>query len=400
MRLRTFESFWLLKNGLLYTYPSPQKNISTDVIVLGGGITGALISHAVLKLGYKTLLLDKGDIALGSTSATTSMLQYEIDEPLYKLAKKIGEAEAAKCYRAGIDAINDLDVLIKQEKIDCGFQRQKSLYLAHNAKASTWLYKEFEIRNKYKLGVKWLTAGEIKDTYGLVSFGGILSNTAASMDAYECAHELIRNNVKKGLQVYDQVEIKKVNHLPRSIQLKLQNGKSIHAKKIIYCTGFESVQMIDDHIADLHSTFACVSEVGIKINSNLNKILVWDTKDPYLYMRTTDDGRLLVGGVDSPHKSAQFMETSKEKKSKKLIRQLKQLSPTTNFVEDINWAGVFGSTKDGLPYIGAHPSFANAYFVLGFGGNGITFSVQGMDIITQLLKRQDSEISYYYRFGR
>ena len=82
MRLRTFESFWLLKNGLLYSYPSLQENIESEIVVVGGGITGALTSHALMEKGYKVLLIDKRDIAQGSSSATTSMLQYEIDVPI------------------------------------------------------------------------------------------------------------------------------------------------------------------------------------------------------------------------------------------------------------------------------------------------------------------------------
>ncbi|MCH5683688.1 FAD-dependent oxidoreductase [Niabella sp. W65] len=116
MRLRTYESFWLLKNGLIYTYPSVQQNLTTDIIVLGAGITGALLSDALVKEGYKTLLLDKSDIALGSTSATTSMLQYEIDVPLYQLEEKIGSDAAVKCYKAGVAAIRELDDLINKEK--------------------------------------------------------------------------------------------------------------------------------------------------------------------------------------------------------------------------------------------------------------------------------------------
>ena len=140
MRLRTFESFWLIKNGLLCSYPSLKENLETEIAIIGGGITGALIAYALLEEGYKVVLLDKRDIGQGSTSATTSMLQYEIDVPMYELAEMIGEDGAAACYKAGIDAINDLEKIIKKEKIDCGFEKKRSLYLAHNKKAAKWLY--------------------------------------------------------------------------------------------------------------------------------------------------------------------------------------------------------------------------------------------------------------------
>ena len=400
MRLRTYESFWLLKNGLLYTYPSPQKNLSTEIIVLGGGITGALISDALIDAGYKTMLIDKSDIALGSTSATTSMLQYEIDVPLYELSKKIGKEAAIKCYTAGINAIVELEQLIKEKQIDCGFQKKQSLYIAHTANAANKLLKEFKARDEAKLGVQWLSATAMKRTYKLHCHGGIVSKTAASVDAYKLAHELIQQNTRRGLAVYDQADIKHIQHQQRNITIHLKNGHYIKAKKIIYCTGYETVKMFRKPIANLYSTFACVSEAGIKINESIKNTLIWNTRNPYLYLRTTDDERLLVGGADSRFRAAEFMEKNKGKKSKNLIKQLQQLMPGVQFIEDISWAGVFGSTKDGLPYIGAHPDFKNSFFVLGFGGNGITFSVQGRKIITDMLINKPNELSYYYRFDR
>jgi len=400
MRLRTFESFWLLKNGLLYTYPMLQHNITTEIVVVGGGITGALISHALMEHGYKVTLIDKRDIGQGSTSATTSMLQYEIDEKLIDLAEKIGEEGAAECYKAGIVAINDLQKLIKETEIDCGFKMKKSLYVAHNKKAAIALKKEFELRNKYKLGVTWLSAIQVHTAYGIVSQGAILSNSAGSADAYKMAHELIALNVKKGMKVYDQTAIKTFNTDGTKPKIITENGCTVTCKKIIFCNGFESTLLLKEKIADLIYTYAIVSEQQITIPKKLDGILVWDTNDPYLYMRTTDDGRILVGGEDDEYKDTIMQQKIKEEKSLLLQKKLKKLLPKINFTEDISWGGVFGTTKDGLPYIGPSPEFKNCLFVLGFGGNGITFSAQGMKIIPDLLAGVENKLQYYYRFGR
>ncbi len=74
--------------------------------------------------------------------------------------------------------------------------------------------------------------------------------------------------------------------------------------------------------------------------------------------------------------------------------------PEVNFIEDFSWGGTFGTTKDGLPYIGKSPEFENTLFVLGFGGNGITFSVQGMEMIKNFLQGKVHKLAEYYRFGR
>lgn len=400
MRLRTFESFWLLKNGLLYSYPLLQKNLRAEIVVIGGGITGALISHALMDEGYEVILLDRRDIGQGSTSATTSMLQYEIDTSLHELAEMIGEDGAAQCYRAGITAVKSLQTLVDRTQIDCGFQMKKSLYIAHNAKAARKLEKEFAFRDKHNLGVEWLTAAQVQRAYGIVSHGAILSDTAASVDAYKLAHELIACNVKRGLRVYDQTEIRRFDFRSRVPEIHTTEGHTIKARQVVFCSGFESTQLLKEKVAELIYTYACVSEPDIKMKPTLNDVLVWDTNDPYLYLRTTDDGRLLVGGEDSPFNDTIRQQEIKERKATALLRKLKKVIPKVNFIEDISWGGVFGKTKDGLPYIGASPEYKNALFVLGFGGNGITFSAQGMEIIPQLLQGKTHDLAPYYRFGR
>ncbi|WP_332913442.1 FAD-dependent oxidoreductase [Algoriphagus boritolerans] len=205
-----------------------------------------MISHALMEAGHQVMLIDRRDIAMGSSSATTSMLQYEIDVPMYRLSEMIGEEAASICYQAGIEAILEMKKLIENTKIDCGFEMKESLYLAHSKKASVWLKREFEIRNKYKLGVKWLSASEVKAKYGLICHGAILSEVAASVDAYRLAHELIQLNVKRGMKVYDQTDIDQIETSGKNPRVILKTGHSIEAKKIVCCTGFESTKLLKE----------------------------------------------------------------------------------------------------------------------------------------------------------
>ena len=82
------------------------------------------------------------------------------------------------------------------------------------------------------------------------------------------------------------------------------------------------------------------------------------------------------------------------------VKKLKKTLPDLDFIEDISWGGIFGTTKDGLPYIGESPEYKNCLFCLGFGGNGITFSAQGRKIIVDLLQKKENTLAQYYRFGR
>jgi glycine/D-amino acid oxidase-like deaminating enzyme len=64
------------------------------------------------------------------------------------------------------------------------------------------------------------------------------------------------------------------------------------------------------------------------------------------------------------------------------------------------WAGTFGETKDGLPYIGVHPRFPHVYFALCYGGNGITFSVIAAEILRDDFIRRTNRDARLFRFGR
>lgn len=400
MDLRSPEAFWLLKNGLLNSYPKLQENISCDIIVLGAGITGALISHSLQRAGYSVVVIDKRDVANGSSAATTSMLQYEIDVPMVNLADMIGTTGAVECYKAGIDSIDTLSELVKEEEIDCGFNLKESLQVAHSKKEVKHLRQEFELRQQNKFDVKWLTSEEIKERYKMKSHPGILSGKGASLDAFQFTHGLFYNNHQKGMRIYDHTTVADIKYVEDGVKLKTDDDYTVEASKIVFCTGFETLQMFKKKYAEVVATFACVSEQYLNFFEILDNTLIWDTASPYIYMRTTDDKRLLVGGEDINYKYGPISEKIKRRKSYKLIKKLNKLFPGINFIEDYVWAGAFGITKDGLPFIGEHPDFKNAIFVLGLGGNGITFSVQGMDLILKILAGHDDRLLHYYRFDR
>ncbi len=401
MDLKSNEPFWLIKNGLIQSFPSLKEDAECEVLVVGGGITGALIAHQCMEDGYKTILIDKREISNGSSSATTSMLQYEIDTPLHELIEMVGEKGAVASYHACSKAIDGLGVVARKIKSKAGFRKKESLYFSAYKKDIDGLKKEFEARKKAGFDIKWLEPDDIKKKYGVQkTYGGILSKQGASVDAFMLVHEILGWNQKKGLQIYDRTELINVQYNPRNNLVILNTGAVIKCKKIVYCVGYESNTMIKEKFVDLISTYAIVSEVMPEVSKQYKDILIWNTADPYIYLRTTDDGRMLIGGEDEEFRNPQKRDALINKKEKKLLKNVEKYLPHIPFHSDFAWAGTFGETKDGLPYIGEHKDFKNSYFVCGFGGNGITFSVTGMEMVSLWLKGKKHLLSEWFRFGR
>ena len=401
MEIRSKEPYWLLKNGIINSYPSLRENIECDILIIGGGITGALVGYQLSSEGYRTVVIDKRDIGTGSTSATTSMIQYELDAPLYFLSETIGKESATDIYMGAANAVRKLKNIVEVLPRDCGFNVKQSLHFASRERDVASLMKEFDCRRMVGLDVKWLAKEEIFLRYGLASEGGILSETAASMDAYQMTHALLQYSGDHfGLKVYDHTRLESVKYIKNKTFATVDTRAVIACSTIIYATGYESHELIRNGIGKLISTYACVSEPFDKLPELFSQTVFWNTEDPYFYFRATMDNRILIGGEDEYFKNPEKRDSLIEKKELDLVAKFQQQMAGIPFVADFSWAGTFGATKDALPYIGAHPDFRNTYFMLAFGGNGITFSIMGMEILSDAVAGRPNRFLEYFKFRR
>lgn len=399
MDLRSDLPFWLVKNGLLRCYPPLQNDEVCDVAVIGGGITGALVAHRLCMAGLSVVVVDRREIAQGSTSASTALLQYEIDAHMIDLSRKFGEEAAARSYQLCSDAIDRLEEIIAPLDDDCNFARQSSLYVASTSRDVKTLQEECELRARHGFSVRWCSPAEIQEEFGFEAFGGILSTQAAVVDPFRLTHRLLSDGQERGLRVYDRTTIKDWKSENRHVELTTDQGAVIRAKSMIFACGYEAQSYLREKIVTLKSTYALVTGPD-QPQAWKQPVMLWESARPYLYLRRTSDGRILAGGEDDPFRSPARRDASLANKEQRLIKRMESLFPDFKFESEYAWAGTFGETKDGLAYIGPSPEIENAFFALGFGGNGITFSVVAAEILCDLVQGRQNADAELFRFGR
>jgi len=400
MDLRSNGPFWLLKHGIIKSYPSLQKNVTTEIAVIGGGISGALTAWHLQQVGFDVLVVDRRHIGMGSTAASTALLQYEIDTPLRELVKLRGEKDAIRSYELCLQSITDIKNICVKLNAKKLFIPSPSFQFASYKKDKDPLWEEFVWREKAGIEIEWLEEKDVLDKFGFSKPAGILSATGASLDAYALTHKLLNDGQLTGMQVCDHTEIVSIRHKKREVELLTGDGKKIKARKLIIACGYESQQYIPFKIQELQSTFAIISEPVTKQELWYKDSLIWETSTPYLYLRTTEDKRIIIGGKDidssDPNKRDKYINI----KSKELEKSFAKLFPSIPFKTDFRWAGTFASTIDGLPYIGAIRQRPHTLFALGFGGNGITFSIIAAQIICDLLKNKNNKDARLFSFNR
>ncbi len=398
MNLRSDLPFWLLKNGLPAAYPALEKSTRCDLLVVGGGITGALLADEATRRGIHTVLVDRRHVAYGSTSASTGLLQYEIDVPLHQLIRKVGLEHARRAYWFGVEAIDRLEALSggKGE-----FHRRPSLMVAKNNRHVSSLHREFEARKAAGLSVRWIDGKKLQRSLGINRPAAIHSSVGAEVDPYQLAHRLLNRSQKRGLEIYDRTTILQYSSAGKQVMAETDRGCRIQAGAIAFATGYEVREMLPPDLFDISSTYALISEPLHDLSWWKDRTLIWESGDAYLYARTTADNRIIVGGADDEAQSGEERDDKVEKKSRFLLRKFQQLFPKAPALEAaFSWAGAFAHTKDGLAYIGEHPQFPRVYFALGFGGNGITYSAVASRMICDLFQGRKNPDLEIFSFNR
>jgi glycine/D-amino acid oxidase-like deaminating enzyme len=400
MDLVSPQPFWLLKNGLLNVYPSLKHDVRTDVVVLGGGISGALIAESLSAEGLGVVVLDKRDVGTGSTSASTALVQYESDVHLRDLVAVRGSQDASRVYRLCYEAIDAIDLLVQRLNAECGFRRRKSVYLASQPEDAATLREECVARQSAGISVEYLDATEVTSRFSFSRPAALVSEQAAELDCHRLAHALLARAVANGARVFDRTEVERYESDESGVRLRTTRGCMVAAAQAVFAIGYEAREFLPRRIVRLQSTYALASEPLADFPGWWERAQIWETARPYLYLRTTDEGRVFVGGADDRFRNPRRRDRHVEARTRELEKRFREMFPHIELEVACRWAGTFGETKDSLPYIGQIRQMPRCHFALGFGGNGITYGMIAAEIIRDALLNRPNPDARLFRFDR
>ncbi|HTA66377.1 MAG TPA: FAD-dependent oxidoreductase [Xanthomonadaceae bacterium] len=399
MDLYSGHPWWIAKNGLLHSYPALDEDVDCDVLVVGGGITGALIADTLAATGMNVVVIDRREAGWGSTAASTALLQYEIDTELQDLATQVGMTNAVLAYRACEQAVHRLHALA-DEMPDVDFAMADSLYLASRERHVRRLRREGSLRRANGLEVLTLEEPGLREGYGVRAPLGLLTPVAARVDPYQLTHGLLaRVNRRKG-RVHGRTPLERFRTHRGCVVATTADDRTIRCQHLVLAAGYECQRYLDDRVARNRSTYAFISE-PVHETSFSGDLLVWESARPYIYLRTTSDRRLIVGGQDDNMDVPERRDRRMPAKVTQLERRCAQLLPDLSLRRAFAWVGTFAETRDGLPFFGPHPQHGGrVHFAMAYGGNGITYSVIGAQILLDTLRGRRHPCQKLFSFQR
>lgn len=299
MDLLTGTFLWNQASRLQLCTHEPLPAIA-DIVVIGGGISGAIITNALSKAGHTVVVLDKrDDLALGSTLASTAILQYELDVSLTELSNKIGASDARMVYYRSFKGWEQLCTLAEQFGTSIDFERKPSLCLASSKEDARALKLEADTLNAEGFSCEFLSAAETAQSFSFTSSGALFHECAAQVNPVKLTDQLFKHAIQKGATIFKNTHVKQLQcKNDGSVKLKLQDGRFLSARKVIMASGYESVEFFKPKSGKLFSSYAAATFPCREQDLWNTRAVVWETARPYHYLRIAPGPRIIIGGGD------------------------------------------------------------------------------------------------------
>jgi glycine/D-amino acid oxidase-like deaminating enzyme len=352
---------------------------------VGAGISGALLAESLTEAGLSVVVVDRRSPLAGSTSASTALLQHELDTPLIALQRSLGEKAARSIWCRSRLVVSALAERTVRLGIEADLVARDALYLAGNKLDATDLAQEARARRSIGLEVELLGRSQLLARYGIRRSAALLGFGDFVADPRKLAAGYLRIAIARGARVFAPVDVLRVQERARGVIATTARGQRISARHAVFATGYEVVRGILARGHSVQSTWVIATRPQRR-SLWPGECMIWEASDPYLYLRTTSDGRVLCGGGDEPFSDAEARDALSPRKFKLLERRLAGMFPDLDATPEWAWTGSFGTSDRGTPIIGRLPGKQRLYVVLGCGGNGITFSMLAAQLLQSAIE--------------
>ncbi|WP_342536982.1 FAD-dependent oxidoreductase [Sporosarcina sp. FSL K6-3508] len=388
MKLHTGSLFWETTVDIKSFKNGARKELY-DIAIIGGGMSGALCAFVLAQEGYSLVMIEQNEVGGGSTSANTGLLQFSNDIMLHELIEEIGEEQAVEFYLSCKKALQQLQEVADHTSFNVNFHTRNSLYYASTEEDVSRLKKEYEALQKYGFPVEYWEREDIEARFPFSQPAAIVTKGDAEVNPLRLCIGAIQYAYEKGMDVFEYTEVLEIDDQDEYAVINTSEG-DFYTRTVVVTTGYTPAPELDVPQKDLKITYAVATQPIEDLSFWHERMMIWETKRPYLYMRLTDDQRIIAGGLDQDAEKLLSSTDATEKKFDELKSELKKLFPNEEIRSEHEWVAVFGESTDELPVIGRHPNESHVYYLIGLGGNGTVYSMLGAYLIRDEIAGKDN----------
>jgi glycine/D-amino acid oxidase-like deaminating enzyme len=357
------------------SYPRYRSASTTDVVVIGGGLTGCATAYAFAAAGVKVTLLEAARIGHGSSGSASGWLNEDPGVGFAELAQSFGVRGAARAFQNWRRASLDFAALLRRLDVKCFIEPHPAVTVALTPEQVVRLTREHKARRAGGLDASLLNARAVS---GEVALGAaaLRAKDGATLDPYRACLGLAASAAQRGAQLFEGTPVQKVTFTRKSADVLTANGR-IHAKRVVVATGAPTplYKSLARHFWFRTTYFAQTESVPAKTRHQMGRrdAVLRDTGEPPHVVRWVGEDRVMVAGADTDVPPARLRDKVVVQRTGQLMYELSTLYPDISGVQPaFGWSGDYARTSNGLPCLGPHRNFPHHLFAFGDASQGVT----------------------------
>lgn len=386
------KSYWLTNIPSQDYRSTPNLPSQTDVVVIGGGMTGVSTAYWLSKNGIDVTLLERRGISGGATGRNGGNFNPRTTKNFYLTQEKFGVDTAlailnyvTKCVEAIKNFINEYDV-------DCELSFPGGVTFALTPEESELLQKAASALAKYGMeGEYWDSKQCAKFTRSCGFVGGLFYPDVGRMWPAKLVAAIASQSIKQGVNIQTQTEVYEVQKESNGLIVKTNRG-SIQAQKVVYATNALTrnlLPFVKDIIVPIRGQMLMTEPVKP----------MWDFSffTTFEYCIQRPDGRIFIGGRRWASPTGEENNDDDTVVNPVVSQGLKgflaeHFPDLRNVKVEQEWTGIMGFSKDTNPLIGPVPKRPGEYMAAGFTGNGMVMTFLAGLAITEMIMGRSPEV--------
>ncbi len=363
------ESIWT-KTVSRPKFEKLQGDISTDVLIIGGGMAGLLCAFFLKERGISCILAEADKICSGITKNTTAKITVQHGLIYNQIARRFGMDGARLYYKAQNTALEKYRQLCKE--ISCDYEEQPSF--VYSRKDLKKLEREADVLER--IGCQAALVKEIP-------------LPVSALGAVKISHQAMFHPLKfafclaKGLPIFEKTKIKQLSQ-----NIAVTDSGRIRFKKAIVATHFPFINKHGSYFLKLYQHRSYV--LALENAPDLHGMYV-DEDEKGLSFRN-HNGLLLLGG--GSHRTGKQGGNWKELES-----FARKYYPSAKILA--RWATQDCMSLDKMPYIGPYSAqTSDLYVATGFNKWGMTSSMVAANVLCDMVEEKKNEYAHLFSPSR
>ena len=371
------KGIWLKKNKIKNIYPYLSDNMECDVVIVGGGISGAITAYFLAKDGFKIAVIEKNLIGYQTTGVSSACVTDFIDELYIKsTANKEKNME-----RKLLDLKRKANSLLDEIAVD--IQKNEYLKKTDYTILNTRMFQRSMLKNEINIRNDIGEKVDINEN----NTGINIKQGARMLDSYDFASRIFEYISRfPNVHIFENTELKEMKSFYDFVEIKTQNDFCIKSGALILTTGIGNIQIPNISNVELYKRFSVALKTNLK-----KRVCVKMLNDIPIYIRCDENGNAIVSGIDTRYSfkmdNEKYLSALEKENGKKLKSIMYKLFPKIEISDEIiNYSGNIYSSKDNLPIICEIENVPNVYLNVGMGSSSISQMLIGADILKEAIK--------------